>query len=295
MTAIFTEDNLLQSTTDVRLLRLRSAGMFSNVNEVVEQLRLAEEGEYRFVIDWKESCYRDPNRKSDPWEYYFEPCFSDKVPDQRMLPDLPRGRVVACTRNNIITPRQDEGQCNPLLLPRDRLRSHDLISRYLCLKPEVAAKVDQFQAERFRPHMIGLHIRGAGRIDGGVPELRRRFGKGNQIPVEIFFQQVDEALRLLPEAGIFACSDSSVVIDAVSNRYGNRVVVWPAHRSVFGEMHANHVKNKGMIFPPFQLGLDVICEAMLLSHTNVFIHGNSNVANFVICKSPHLLHAYVRA
>ncbi len=39
-----------------RTLKLRSAGMFSNVNEVVEQLRLAEQGGYRFAIDWSASC-----------------------------------------------------------------------------------------------------------------------------------------------------------------------------------------------------------------------------------------------
>lgn len=269
--------------------------MFSNVNEVVEQLHRAEAGGYRFDISWRASCYRDPERAGDPWEYYFEPCFPPSGADPGNLPVLPGGVPVACSRDNIITPRIDDGRCNPLLLPRDRLGAHNLITRYLRLKPDVQALIDRFQAEHFRPQMVGLHIRGPGRIDGGVPQLRRRFSASNEVPVEVFFRQVDEALRLLPEAGIFACSDSSVVISQVQARYGSRVICWPALRSAFGEMHARHPENKGLTFPPYQLGLDVLCEAMLLSRSDIFVHGNSNVANFVLCQSQHLLHAYIQA
>lgn len=283
------------SAPPVKLLRLRSSGMFSNVNEVVEQLRLAEMNGYKFAIDWATSCYRDAQRGGDPWEYYFERCFEVPVPDPGPDVELLCGRPIACSRENIITPRLRDGDRNPLLLPRDRMGAHDIISRFIRLKPQVEAGVDSFQAIHFRPRMIGLHIRGPGRVDGGVPELRRRFGEGGGVPVEAFFQQTDEALRLLPDAGILACSDSSDVIDAVLKRYGERVVVWPALRSTFGEMHANHKKNNGLTFDPCQLGLDVLSEAFLLSRTDTFVHGNSNVANFVLCKSPLMPHAYVLA
>lgn len=83
---------------DLWLLKLRSAGMFSNVNEVVEQLRRAEAGGYRFVIDWSASTYRDPDVPGDPWGYYFHPCFAREAAefqeaggDLSMLPVLPGG------------------------------------------------------------------------------------------------------------------------------------------------------------------------------------------------------------
>ncbi|MEP3673154.1 MAG: hypothetical protein ABJM86_09390, partial [Hyphomicrobiales bacterium] len=56
-----------------KILRLRPSGMFSNVNEVVQQIFLANKFKYRFTIDWSKSCYRDKARKEDPWLYYFEP------------------------------------------------------------------------------------------------------------------------------------------------------------------------------------------------------------------------------
>lgn len=279
----------------LRLLRLRPAGMFSNVNEIVEHLHHAEAQNYRFVIDWQLSCYYDPTRSGDVWNYYFESFFDDTAEDPATLQELPRGIPIACTRDNIITPRLDDGICAPLLLPRDKFRSHEIIEKYLRLKPEVAAGIESFKNQHFSGPVIGLHIRGPGRIDGGVPALRRRFKSAYSVPVEVFFHQTDEALRLLPQARIFACSDSSEVINAVKERYGSRVITWPALRSEFGEMHANHKANEGQFFSPYQLGLDVLSEAWLLSQTDIFVHGNSNVANFVICKSPQLIHCYVHA
>ena len=280
---------------NVRLLKLRPAGMFSNVNEVVEQARLAKAGGYRFSIDWSTSCYRDLERAEDPWAYYFEPCFSDLPASTPKQPVLPGGSQVACTRENIITPRLEDGNCNPLLLPRDRYGAHELIERHIIPKSHVHREVNMFYNVHFRAPMIGLHIRGPGRTDGGVPELRRRYGVGDSIPMEPFFKQTDEVLRLLPNAGIFTCSDSSAVIAAVQERYGDQVVIYPAQRSEFGEMHANHSANAGQNFDPYQLGMDVLSEALLLARTDVFIHGNSNVANFVLCAAPYLVHAYIQA
>ena len=278
---------------DVRLLRLRSAGMFSNVNEVVEQLRRAEIGGYRFVIDWSASCYRATEREGDPWCYYFEPCFAESEGDWGSLPALRGGRLVACCRDNIITPHREDGNCDHLLLPLDRNVAHALISRYLRLKTHVGTGIDHFATTHFRPHMIGLHIRGSGRWHGVRPSRRRN--ELHAVPVENFFCKIDEALRLLPEAGIFAASDSSDVIHAIQARYGDRVVTYPALRSAHGEMHRHHPANNGQVFPPYRLGLDVLSEAWLLARTNFLVHGTSNVTNFVLCASPHMLHAYTAA
>lgn len=280
---------------DVRLLKLRSAGMFSNVNEVVEQLRLAEKNGYRFAIDWTASCYLDPSRAGDPWSYYFEPCFAD-LPKEVIPEDaavLPGGPQIACTRDNIITPREQDGNCDPLLLPRDRAGAHALIQRYLWLAPGVRAEIDRFRARYFTSPVIGLHIRGPGRVHGGALQLRQRMLPDGGVPLEVYFDATDTVLRNQPRAMVFACSDSSVVIEAVQQRYGDRVFTYAATRSAFGEMHAAHPENAGQSFVPYKLGLDVLVEASLLAQSVFFVHGNSNVANFVLCKSPDLPHHYV--
>lgn len=283
------------SNNEMKNLSLRPDGMFSNVNEVVEQLRLANNSGYKFQIDWSSSCYRDEARPEDPWSYYFLPCFEFAEQNHEILESIPNGGPVTCTQENIITPRLEDGKMDPLLLPHDRHGAHDIIERYIRPRTNVLDLVDQFQASNFRSPVIGLHIRGQGRRDGGVSRMRKRYTSENQVPYQPFFAQTDEALRLLPSAQIFVCSDSSTVIEHVQERYGERVISWNAQRSPFGEMHAHHSENKGLEFSPYQLGLDILVEALLLSRTDIFVHGNSNVANFVLCKSPDLIHAYVQA
>jgi len=286
--------NLKYPSLASQLLNLRPAGMFSNVNEVVEQLRLADRDGYQFFIDWSKSCYRSHKHAGNPWSYYFEQPFeaAEASPESEVLPT---GASVACTRDNIITPRLTDGECNPLLLPLDRQGAHNIICRYLKLKPEVRAGINAFSEANFTTRMIGLHIRGPGRTDGGVPELRTRYGSKSEVPFEVFFKQVDEALRLLPEARIFACTDSESVMMAIQERFGAKIASWPALRSEFGEMHAQHPKNEGQDFDPYQLGLDVLSEAYLLSKCDLLVHGNSNVTNFVLCASPNLMHVYIPA
>jgi len=58
-------------------------------------------------------------------------------------------------------------------------------------------------------------------------------------------------------------------------------------------MHANHPKNKGLSFSPYKLGLDIVMEAYLLARTDYFVHGNSNVANFVVSLNAQLRSCYV--
>ena len=276
-------------------LNLRSAGMFSNVNEVVQQLHLAEQGGYLFNISWRFSCYLEDSVGPNPWLYYFKPCFNhtDWPAD---TPPLKGGTAVACSKENVITPRMIDGKCAPLLLPTDRRPAHRLIDQYIRLNDETARVVDSFARQFEGKRMIGLHIRGLGRNHGGATALR--WQQGQQKPVIDYDRYVDvleQHLQFYPDASIFVCSDSQTVIDEIRHRYTDKVIVYPSSRSDFGEMHARHKNNAGLDFSPYKLGLDVVAEAWLLAKTDLFIHGNSNVANFVLCKNPLLESVYVYA
>ncbi len=277
----------------LRILKLRPAGMFSNVNEVVQQLFLAEQSKYKFIIDWSSSCYREQNRGIDPWLYYFKPCFDVGKIDTSSLPTLIGGAPIACAKNNIITPRLRNGICNPLLLPKDRNLAHSFITKFIHINNTVQQEVDSFKQNFFHKYIIGLHIRGAGRIHGGVTELRKKYKCENGIPFSLYFESVRKIIQNQSNSKIFACSDSEMVIRRIQQEFGSRVITYSSTRSEFGEMHANHIENEGEKFPNFKLGLDVIVEAYLLSYADYFVHGNSNVVNFVLCKSPNLQNNYV--
>ncbi len=273
-------------------LRLRSSGMFSIVNEVIHYLHLAQAQGYEFFIDWRHSCYLDPERQGDPWEYYFEPCF-ENVKKAAETELLPVGKSIACAKNNVITPRLVDGKCKPLLLPHDRSIPNALINKYLRLKPEVTLSIDDFIKSKFAKKTIGLHLRGLGRDHGGANMLRAQGDTIGGIDYDRFFTPINNALEKHPEAKIFACSDSQIVIDHIVSVYGDKVISYTASRSDFGEMHANHPKNQGLSFSPYKLGLDIVIEAYLLARTDYFVHGNSNVANFVVSLNEKLESCYV--
>lgn len=280
----------------IKKLLLRPDGMFSNVNEVVQQLYLAEHHNYRFLIDWSSSCYRDAHHEGDPWRYYFEDCYPDienvAIPVE---PDmLPYGQPVACLRNNIITPRLTDNQCAPLLLPKDRDVPHHFIENHIVVKPHIKKIVNTFIREYFNGYIIGLHIRGPGRIDGGVPGMRGRYPNKNGVPFGQYFKFVDQQLSEHHDARIFICSDSDFVIREIAKNYNSKLIAYNSTRSAFGEMHVTgHPANQGATFPAYKLGEDVLVEAYLLCATNFFVHGNSNVVNFVLCENPSLPHKYV--
>jgi len=279
---------------NIAKLKLRPDGMFSNVNEVIQQLFLAERSDYQFVIDWSSSCYSEHGREKDPWNYYFEDCFPGITQPVGGLQKLPSGRAVACTKDNIITPRQEDGNCAPLLLPEDRNLPHRFIEKYIVLKPGLRKRISELLDQQFSTFTIGLHIRGPGRTDGGVPELNSRFPLRHGVPLEQYFTIVDEYISKHPQARIFACSDSAVILNEVIQRYGSKVFSHSSIRSKFGEMHVSGQReNEGLIFPKYKLGEDIIIEAMMLSQADHFVHGNSNVVNFILCKNPNLSHKYI--
>ncbi|MEM7464122.1 MAG: hypothetical protein AAF362_15735 [Pseudomonadota bacterium] len=267
--------------------------MFSNVNEVVEQVRLATENGYEFYIDWHRSCYKAQDRHEDPWNYYFEQPFGVLPVAGKKYKRLQTGRPVACTKDNIITPRLRDGDCNPLLLPKDRLAASKLIERYILLNDSTKQVLEKFISESFYPEMIGAHIRGRGRRDDGSAQLRGLEDIDEPVNLEPYFTAIDTYLAELPEAGILICSDSEEIISQVTKRYGERLVTYDATRSEFGEMHANHPENAGLKFDPHNLGLDILVEAHALARCDAFVHGNSNIANFVLCRAPDLKNTYV--
>lgn len=197
--------------------------------------------------------------------------------------------------SNIITPCAVEGACGSRMLPRDRAGAHQLIKRYLRLKPAVLAEINAFAASRMAGPMIGLHIRGPGRIGKKGGDIRASKSPDGRVPYELYFASVDKALETWPDAKILICSDSSVVIDTVQAHFRGRVVLYDATRSVFGEMHAKREENAGQVFPKHKLGLDVLVEAYLLSRCDFFVHGISNVTNFVLCNAPDMPHSYIEA
>lgn len=166
-----------------------------------------------------------------------------------------------------------------------------IIDRYIRLKHPVREKLDRFAERQLPTHgpILGVHMRGPGRLDGGANALKQRHDLVDGVPFELYFQHIDEQLERLAADRILLCSDAQRVIDACSRRYGDRLIVYPASRTPEGEPHAA----LGIPTQGYQLGEDVLIEAYLLSRVDFLIHGSSNVSNFALCNNPSLPHRYI--
>ncbi|RMH22231.1 MAG: hypothetical protein D6698_01465, partial [Gammaproteobacteria bacterium] len=170
--------------TDIRLLELRPvAGMFSNVNQVIQHLYMAEKQGYRFAIDWSGSCYRWDYLDQDPWEYYFEPCF--ELPD-----DMDRASLASCPQdlpnvyykgkyydkdNIMVSFIWPEGSVGLQFWPKERNLPYRLIRKYIHLQPHIQEMIDDFARQHFSGPVVGVHIRGEGAKDTGEVWLRTQF------------------------------------------------------------------------------------------------------------------------
>jgi len=273
---------------------LGPAGMFANINEVVCHLNLAEKNQYNFAINWKESPYKDDFVEGDPWTYFFENCFEEAEPPNasEVLPYVGDSSDKVL---NIMRPRvYNHFGRGPMLLPSDRPLARRLIETYIKPKAAIRRNIDEFEKEHFTTYVIGLHLRGPGRLHGGTRQLKRKYVLKHGVPFGLYFGHVDAALASHPDAKIFVCSDSEMVIGECKARYGDRVLSYTATRSEFGEMHQEYRKSPEK-YSGYKLGEDVIVEGYLLSKTHYFVHGNSNVSNFVLCLNPSQESKYVYA
>jgi len=272
---------------EIRLLRLRPAGMFSNVNEVIYHLHLAEISNYAFKIDWSNSSYKSDKRLGDPWRYYFEDCFELGNIE---ISSLPLVEETLYNESNFITPYFNDA----LMLPDNRPLANRYIEKYLRFMPQIIKRIDAFMAKHDGEQIIGLHIRGPLRTDaGGAIRSKLKLKKG--IPFNLYYNPVKDRLKQFPDAKVLICSDSQMVIDETRSEFGSRVITYDAIRSKKGEMHVRNGLMPNENIDPYILGEDMLVESELLARSSFFDHGYSNVANYVLCRSPEMESHYAYA
>lgn len=270
-----------------RLLKLRPYGMFSNVNEVIQNLHLAEQAGDDFVIDWSASPYGTKGPEGDPWGQYFDHPF----PEARLfdgIETLPTGGKVLCVPESIICPTRAAGECDTMHMPFSLAPAHDIITRHIRLSAAMRAGVEAAAKALLTRPTVGLHLRGPRGVDGGAAAFRAGYGSRWVVPYERYWEAGEKAMSELGAAHILVCTDSSESLALARERFGDRMISYDALRSARGDMHTPNLRDAEMADEGFRLGQDVITEVWLLSRCAAFVHGRSNIANFVRAKSPDM-------
>lgn len=268
-------------------MRFDRGGMFYIINNVLDMLSIAEKEHFKFNLKLDDCLYQQQGKIGHVWNYYFEDLFEI---DQ--FESFPLYNYKQFRKDHLLAPRFRNNRMDPLLLPKNRLVANNFIVKYIRLKPHIQTKITDFIDKNQITNSLGLHIRGPGRVHGGMQYILDKLVLTEGVPFQIYFKFVDEFLEQDKKARIFLCSDSGFVIEECKKHYGDRVFTYDSLRSEYGELHEEG-DSKNIDLSRYKLGEDIIIEAYLLSKTKFFIHGNSNISNFVLCKNPSLKHKYV--
>lgn len=169
-----------------------------------------------------------------------------------------------------------------LLPPPDRARFGRIIRERMRLAPDLDAEVRSQIEESGIREAYAAHIRGPGRIDGGVGWMLWRMG-ADGVPYDLYFDHIDRMLSA-ERRPIFVFSDAAEVVGVMRARYGDLIRERAgAIRVPGGEGHIRALGDEIR-----QMGEDVVIETWMMAASRRFVHGNSNIATFVRCLNPEL-------
>lgn len=285
---------------DVLVIRMNhcNAGFFAQVQFAINQIRYAEAKRMIPVVYFGRDSLDGPNayyeESAGPnvWEYYFEPVARLTLDEAR---DLTRrtGRRLLTLNYWELWRLHDQEPSSVYTYPygyyrkvvdkstsfdaqwwaRQRAEGRRLVRQYVRVRPEIAQRVEDFARSHFRPHMIGVHVRGTDKMDTGTGPILSRI-----VPPEEYFPFIDEYLERQPEAGIFFATDQLQYRSEMAARYGDRVICYSAELSdstvnAFQQQRRGGSGNK-------RKGEEVLVDALLLSRCDFLFKCTSAVGEF---------------
>ncbi len=272
------------------------AGFFAYVTFAINQLIYAEKNNYLPVVYFGEWSADGPNaffdraRGDNTWDYYFEPVAGYTFDDIRAcvanpnnpleLDDLVYLTVEEAWHLHLESPDsvynypygryQHKADYDEAWYEKQRDKAHDVLSRYVRVKPHIMAEVDGFVERFFDRPVIGLHLRGTDKGTAGAsPHLMRI------IPPASYFPFVDRYSEEHGPCRIFVATDQVQFLEQVRDRYGDRVVALDAIRTTgaFNAFQTPDEKN-------YVKGREVLIDCLLLSRCDSLLKCSSAVGEY---------------
>ncbi len=272
----------------------RGAGFFAFVQYALNQIRHCERHNLLPVINYDSShnnTFYDPTRGPNMWDYYFHPPAGYSFEDIRTRledsDDPLRREHMTCLTDEEIS---DLCQRNPDSIyhytygywrsnpPSDARRWYDeqrrkgqaYVAKYLKINEAILETVDQFMSTK-NDYWVGAHIRGT--------DMRY----APTVPLQRYFEHFDKTLEERTNARLFVATDQQQYIDALIDRYGNRLVYQNCLRS-----ESEVVPHKMRRENPSRAGDEVLMDAIILSRCDFLLKCPSAVGEFAHYLNPNL-------
>lgn len=245
------------------IYRGHSCGMFSAFLMVVGLLDKYDRGELSGVevALGSSELYFDKDFGPNWWEYYFSPICTNR----------PENATQTLLTGNLF---HQIALIGHKTLSRDR--GHELISKYIRLRPEIVNEVNLFLKKRVKDKkLIGIHYRGT---DKFAVEAR-------PISPQKVCRKVMKYLKTLPNkrVKIFVATDSEKFLNIMQKIFKKRVVFFDMKRS-----NNNSPLHTDQAINGYMKGKMALLDCLVLSKCDLLIRTSSNLSNASMLFNPNI-------
>ena len=238
---------------DEIIIKDRAAGFFSIYFQTLGALQICKTNKQNLVLSYDLAPYYDKDKNpSEWWSNYFinnKFIFNSKKENYKTIVISDINKLTQITYVGTELTR----------IAANKLICKNLLSPYICrLRDEF------YNSYMIGKKLIGVHYRGTDKVMGPGRELER-------VPYEYVFKLPDQCSR---EKFFFIATDEEEFIQAAIMRYPGRVIFTNAQRS--SDAHSVHFSKNTI--SPFNLGLQAILDALLLSRCDFLYRCDSNLS-----------------
>jgi len=294
---------LPQTASKFLLIKSWGTGFWSDVDNLIGNLLLAEMTGRTPVVDWGANCLFSDNPSENAFVQFFEPLNS--VEAQHLAggaysiypPTWLKENLTSCDVSTLsetyarlpglhyLTRSEDVlvsdyfvavNELAPWIGPDHHLFGltvdelyRTLFRKHLRLKPEIWTEIETFWDSRLAGiKLLAVHVRGSDKVTEDV-----------NLPIinQLYHVEIDAFLQCSPDARIFLITDSTPVADHFISYYGNRVITTPCRRTSSRQgIHFQRTDSKRM------LGVEVLRDVFLAIRCHSFLgYGLSSVSSAV--------------
>ena len=204
------------------------SGFFRCFISVLNNLTWCEKNRVTPIVYWDDNCcYYDPagynGVKKNAWEYYFEPISTASYKDSD-----PQWPGFFGLDGKGISLLKDLGEKSSS--KKQRLQAHDLVKKYIRVKPAVLEKVEKFHNKHMAgKKTIGLHIRGTD-----------KFTEVKPVPMEAFVAAAHELAQRYTDCQFLIATDEVALLEEAKQKLNGNVISYDSYRSPTGRAIAPH-------------------------------------------------------
>ncbi len=240
--------------------RFDVAGFFSSFHTVLGALEFMETNEdcAGLTVDFADKgLYYDKKYGNNWWNYYFEPIDLGKRTE--VVKKFTHSQKIIFSGNSEFGMAREHG--------------HELIQKYITLKPHIASKINDFCESNFKDvFVIGIHYRGTDKcLEADI------------VP----YREVAERVRIvlneqkIKQYKLFVATDDSYFLSYILAHFPGHIVSINAIRSDEGS--AVHFTEKSL---NYKKGEDAIMDCILLSKCDLLLKMSSNLSSCSIKFNP---------